>query len=442
MNKDKKKKFFKIENFRDYIKTFLITLFIVAIFGFANIFYMIHRVFDVPTVEKQRIDTAFESYLVDIIIDRNLEYAKTYPKNYAVNMRLGILYSYKKDYENAEKEFKKSIEKAATYDYMPRYQLAKLYARTNRLKEAQEIMDSIGEKPNKRLISYKGDIYKILGQEYYKQGYYALSVIKYEKAINYYEAIKSRYLPSLQAGYINACEALADNYVEFGKIDDAVNYLEKAYKMKPDNVILNYKLGLLYFDNNPEKSYEYLSFVNKKDPQMVNYDLFYELINILADRAYDDGKYTQSELYRKKAEQYQKFVKNNMLYDTDLFVDIMKLDVFINEETQNYVVNFLFKLQNNSDLDISNLSISVVLKDGDKVVQTYEQKIFDEDRVFRKEDITPPIVITVSEKVKNINIEEEKKCSRDLTIELYGYKYPKYKVLLLRREFPNQHFCP
>lgn len=431
MNK-KKRRIFKNKDWNDYLKTFLTTLFIVVMFGVLNIFNMLHNVFNVPEVEKQNIDAAFESYLVDIIIDKNLEFAKAYPKNYAVNMRLGILYSYKKDYVNAEKEFKNSVEKSVAYDYTPSYQLAKLYVKTNRLQEAQSIMDKIGERPNKRLITFKGDIYAMLGNAYYKQGYYALSTMKYEKALSYYEAIKAKNLKTVQHEYVRACEALADSYVNIGKIDEAVMSLDKAYKIDPENSIINYKLGILYIDNDPLKAYSLLSYVHKNDPQAINYDVYFDLINTLADNEDKAGNSIQAELYRKRALQYQKFVKNNLLYEQDLFVDVMKLNAYLDKESNDYVMNFMFRLQNNSSLDINNLSIKVILKDGNKIIQSFTQKIFDEERVFSAGMTTPPIVINATE---NRGFFDKSEGKGDIVVELYAYKYPKYRVLLLKKTF-------
>ncbi|MBR1680246.1 hypothetical protein IJ707_00475, partial [bacterium] len=60
---------------------------------------MIHNIFNQDiNAKKQNIDSTFEAYLVDFLIDKNKDFAAKFPKNYAVNMRLGILYSYKKDY--------------------------------------------------------------------------------------------------------------------------------------------------------------------------------------------------------------------------------------------------------------------------------------------------------------------------------------------------------
>ena len=423
----------------DYWKTFFITLSIVLTFGVLNIFYMIHNVFNYDaTKERRNIDATFESYLVDVLIDTNNEYAKLYPKSYAVNMRLGILYSYKKDFENAERQFKNSIEKAEGYDYSPSYQLAKLYVKMGKLQEAQEVMDAIGEKPNKRIIKFKGSIYASLGDAYYQDGYFALAVMKYEKALSYFDVISgAKNKKEIKEKIIKSSVSLADKYVDIGKIDEAIMALEKAYAMDPEKIIVNYKLGLLYIDNNPYKAYQLLSYVHKNDPQKMNYDAYLELINKLADIELEKNNFTESELYRKRAIQYQKFVKNNLLYNKDLFVDVMKMDVNLDLAAQEYLLNLQFRLQNNSSLDIDNLYVRAVFKDGDTVIKAYTQQIFDKTRVFEAGAITPPIVLSASEPFS-----KNSKKNDDLTVDVYAYKYPKYYIKIFSQSMKKPSVNP
>lgn len=421
----------------DYLKTFLTTLFIVVMFGIFNIFYMIHNIFNTNVKSRYNVDAAFESYLVDVLIDQNNELAKMYPKNYATNMRLGILYSYKRDYVNAEKEFKNSVEKAAAYDYAPSYQLAKLYVKIDRLQEAQDIMDKIGERPNKHLINYKGDIYLKLGEAYYNQRYYALSMMKYEKAMSYYQVTSKKMLKEVQEGYVKSCIALGDAYVQVGKIDDAIMALEKAYELEPENVFLNYKLGLLYSDSDIRKAYKLLSYVNKENPEIMNYDLYFDLINRLAEDEDKNGNLTEAELYRKKALQYQKFVKNNLLYDKDLFFDVMKLDVNTDIAEKEHIINLQFRLQNNSSLDIGNLYVRAVFKDGDKIFQTSTQQLYDDMRVFKAGDTTPPISISAAEPYDKNYVPD-----KDWKVEVYAYKYPKYKVVVFEKLLKKPNLIP
>ena len=81
-------------------------------------------------------------------------------------------------------------------------------------------------------------------------------------------------------------------------------------------------------------------------------------------------------------------------------------------------------MQNNSGLDIENLSIKAVFKDGNKVFQTLTQKIFDETRVFEAGTVTPPISISASESYNGTNKKD------NLSVDIYAYKYPKYQVKL------------
>lgn len=201
--------------------------------------------------------------------------------------------------------------------------------------------------------------------------------------------------------------------------------LEKAYKISPDDIIVNYKLGLLYLDNDAYRAYNLLSFVNKKEPQILNYEIYFDLINKLADMKISEGKYTDGELYRKKALQYQKFVKNNLLFDKDLFVDVMRLDIQPDFAAQEYLMNIQFRLQNNSSLDIDNLSVKVIFKSGNKEIQNFTQKIFDENRVFKAGSLTAPVVISASTSYKDKKTRRE-----DLSVDIYAYKFPKYQVKL------------
>ncbi|MBR2525648.1 tetratricopeptide repeat protein [bacterium] len=418
-------------NINDYLKTFFTTLFIVLTFGILNIFYMVHSIFNEDINSKrQNIDSSFEAYLVDMLIDKNIDIAKTQPKNYAIDMRLGILYSYKRDYKNAEKYFKNSIEKVSVYDYAPTYQLAKLYIKTGNLQDAQALMDNIGEKPNKRLIRFKADIYDFLGDAYYNQGYYALSAIKYEKSLSYYSILGKKHTSKVKNKYANALTSLADKYVETGKNDEAIMSLENAYELNPNDVILNYKLGLLYADNNPYKALDLFSYVLKKNPQKINYDMYVDLLQNLSDIENNKGNYTNSELYYKRIGQYKKFVKNNLLYNKDLFIDIKKSEIKTDIAAKEFILTIQFTLQNNSDLDIDNLTINAIVKDNGKVIQNFNQKIYDDLRIFKAGTVSPPLIVSASEPYKN-------RRSGSLDIEVYAYKYPKYTVKLYSASIPK-----
>lgn len=421
----------KKEHLNDYLKTFFTTFFIVLLFCVLNIFYIIYNIFNKPISEKQvNSESTFEAYLVDMLIDKNHDILKDNPKNYAIDMRLGILYSYKKDYNNAEKHFKNSVEKANYIDYTPSYQLAKLYVKTKKLKEAQQLMDKINDKPDKRLLKFKADIYSSIGSVYCNQGYYALSAIKYEKALSYYKSIKAKETNKIVEDYAKSLTLLADKYVETGKTDEAIMALENAYSQMPKDIIINYKLGILYMDNNPQKALDLFSYVLKKDPQKMDYDLYIDLLQKLADIENKNGNVTSSKLYEKRIKQYQKFIKNNILYPKDLFIDVTKTDIKTDIAAQEFILTIQFTLQNNSDLNIDNLTIRTIVKDDNTVIQNFNQKIYDDVRIFKSGTISPPVIVSASESYKNNH-------SKNFDVEIYAYKYPKYGIKLYSASIPK-----
>ena len=160
----------------------------------------------------------------------------------------------------------------------------------------------------------------------------------------------------------------------------------------------------------------------------MNYDLYFDLMNRLATQEDENGKPTEAELFRKKALQYQKFVKNNLLYEKDIFFDVMKLDVNTDIAAQEHILNLQFRLQNNSSLDIGNLYVKAVFKDGDKIFQTSTQQLYDETRVFKAGETTPPISISASEPY-----DKKYNSDKDWKVEVYAYKYPKYRVLIFEK---------
>ena len=423
--KAKKSIFYRKSNLKIYLKTFFITSIILLAFLSLVTFYMMHPFMHKNNVKPSSVNDTFETYFVDMLIEKNNEFAKKYPKNYAINVRLGILYGFREDYDEAEREFKNAIEKAMNYDYMPSFQLAKFYIKVDRLQDAQQVMDKIIEKPNKKLIKYKFQIYSMLGEAYYKKSYYLLSMLKYEKALQYYKIYKIKKSSSVVENYVKSCLSLADYYIKKKNTDDAIMVLNKAYKVAPENVLVNYKLGLMNIKEHPARAYGYLTFVNKKDPQMLKYEIYYDLINKLADLKEADGKYTDAELYRKRAKYYQNFVQNNLLYDKDLFVDIVTLDTNPGIAENKYLVNLQFKIQNNSYLDIDNLTVKVIFKLDDVEIKNFVQKIYDGTSTFKVGDLTPPISINFTESYNSKN-----KSHKKLTVEIYAYKYPKYSVKL------------
>ena len=116
----------KLETFFEYLKT--IALSILAMIIAMVIFLVIvqHNVYN-DAAQKDAEDDTIEYYLIGILIEKNKYLERQYPKNYKINLKLGILYEINKDYTDSEAEYKIAISKAPYDQYKPVYKLAILY---------------------------------------------------------------------------------------------------------------------------------------------------------------------------------------------------------------------------------------------------------------------------------------------------------------------------
>ena len=80
-------------------------------------------------------------------------------------------------------------------------------------------MDEITDKPDKKLIRNKGNIYKNIGDKYFQQKYYPVAASKYEKAIFYLKKCDKKGLKDAQIALYNCYESMADIFVEKGQIE-------------------------------------------------------------------------------------------------------------------------------------------------------------------------------------------------------------------------------
>ncbi|UKI40428.1 MAG: tetratricopeptide repeat protein [Candidatus Melainabacteria bacterium] len=78
---------------------------------------------------------------------------------------------------------------------------------------------------------------------------------------------------------------LVDEYVISGKTEEAFDLLNELAQINDSNII-DYKLGLLYFEQDPKKALEYFEKVYKSDYSIINFDLYKRLLENLQMDAY------------------------------------------------------------------------------------------------------------------------------------------------------------
>ena len=108
-------------------------------------------------------NTAKDNELINYLIERYTEEAKKNPGNYAINVRLGNLYTLIFNYGHAEEEYKKAIEKSPYGVYSSYLGLANLYLKQGKYTQALNIVKQLKNTDHKPLLIAKGDFYMNLG---------------------------------------------------------------------------------------------------------------------------------------------------------------------------------------------------------------------------------------------------------------------------------------
>lgn len=408
----------------EYIKTVIFTMVAAFISVLILLEVIQFNVYNELALEKQQ-NEVIDYYLIGVLIEKNKYQEEKFPHSYKINLKLGILYELEKDYKNSEIEFKKSIEKAPYGEYQPTYRLALLYVIQDRLNEAQALMDNISEKPQKKLIHYKGNVYNRIGNKLYDKGNYEEAAQKYEKALSYYKIIKAKETEAAENSLASSYVYLAEEKVKKIQIEDAISYLQDALKIV-NAPIIKYKLALLLMNDNPDLACKYFDEVFQSEPNLINYDQYYIFLTKLAMEAISNGNLAQAELYQFRIKKMKDYYKSNILSVEDLQFEYSKGTITLNKWKRQYNINLQLKFKNVSKYNINNLYLNVIFKDKDKIIDEYYQNIADSKSLIKSYASTP--TISIKSKLQQT---KEDKFPKSIVAEIYATKTEKMPKILL-----------
>ena len=413
--------------FFEYFKTFFLAILTTIVTVFLILAIMLHQISSEEAIKKQAEDKTLDLQMIELLIEKNKYLIEQHPEDYKLDSKLGFLYETKKDYQNAELEYKAAISKVPYHEFKPYYDLSAFYIKQGQLEKAQLIMDNLGEKPSKKLVEFKAEIYEQLGDKYYDKADYHESALKYQKALNYYDVIKSKKSieKKLRGNLASSYVYLADEKVKEMNVDEAIAYLNMA-KSIINAPIIAYKLGLLLTTTNPELANKYFEEVFEKEPALINYDEYYKLLSSLANNAEYDGDDSTAELYKFKIKKIKKYYNENLLAVADIEITEPTGEILVNKWFKKYKMDFSFALKNISKYTLNSLYLNIVFKDGDEIIESFSKQI-----------IEGTIPLKSGEKIPFINIKTTEKsfigdCPNEITVQVYASKKEDSRQLLLK----------
>lgn len=414
----------------EYIKIVAITMLVTFMLVIVSLGIIKNKVYEEQLNNKNNKteEEQVDYYLIGILIEKNKYLENQMPEDYKINIKLGMLYELKKDYANAELNYKEAIDKASYNQYSPKYKLSLLYITQGRLDDAQAVMDDIVDKPDEKLIKYKASVYKALGDAYYTLADYEEAISKYKKSLSYLEIIKDKKnIAEVKDCLASSYVYLADVFLDRMEPQNAIFSLKMALSII-DAPILKYKLALLIMNDDPGLAYQNFDEVFKEQPEIINYDTYNAFLLKLADQAYIVGELPQAELYRYKIKKLKEYFKENILSINDIAIEEVEGYLSLNKFFKKYKVNLALKLKNTSKTNIDSLYVFFVVKDGNKIINKYSQRIVNKNSVLGVGFYSPIIFISIPGAYENQN---DDLAQEMLSVDIYVAKSEKaYKLLL------------
>ena len=400
----------------EYLRTIFIAL-LVALFlaaaatGCSNIVAEHHA-----RMLAKISNTAKDNELIGYLITVYLEQAKEHPADYSINVKLGNLYELMFSYKQAEEQYIKAINKSPYGVYSSYLGLANLYIKQGKYSKAVNIVKQLKNTDHKPLLIAKGDFYMNLGDALWQKSRYETAVKQYKIAFFYYKKVDSQKKDMAVSGILDCYNKIADKYYKQHKIDKVIESLETALLYKETPVLL-YKLAILYKDFDPVEANKYMEKTYKKDPGLINYDLYEELLINLIKYYYQNGDDLKTELYKHKLKSIKTFQKRYVITGEDIAINIEKIKISSNLFKTKHKINVKFKIENNSRYDFNTLFLIVKLRYDDKSKTIMEQKFFTKKHPLKSRKVSNSITLKYTYTDK-----DEIYAAKDLWLDFYAGK--------------------
>ena len=423
-NRVNKKKAF-ITEILGYIRTafisFLVGAFFTVLLSFHARSEMIKNLYETKghshTLERQ-IAQEIVSH-TDLISSLN-------DKNYSVCMHVGRIYEAAGELEKAEYAYHLAQLRSPLGVYTAYYKQALILIETGRIKQAEELIESVPDTNSVNLIKFKTRAYMVLGDKQFSQSKFLKSADNYEKSNYYYSRLKKQdnvVKKSIIKRLVNAYIETSYILVKNGSNTDAVRFLKKALEYEPDNYMIKYRLAIIYADLDPIESIKYFEFLLQRHPQEIDYKVYNMALIKAANIEELQGNLTKAKYYRYKNHSIDLFLNKKVIYkeNIELFID----NIDINKILFRYKIKTKFHVENVSSSDIYSLKADFVLKYKNK-----KQEVITADIANKKE-----VLLSNGGKSATVNIEfgkniYTKKELANYNVDIYVYKDSHYKTFI------------
>ena len=302
----------------------------------------------------------------------------------------------KDDFRKLEKQYKKAITQTQGRLREPIEKLADLYLTHHKYEKAVTTIESVKYLSRRITLQMKCKFYQKYATLLFENKNYKEALTAYEKTIYYKKRLNKKIeIKEIKENLVKTYIALSQEAVNNGDTDNAINYIHNAmiYEKTPE---LFYNLAILYMNKDLKTSIDYFEIVRRKDPLIVNYELYFKALKSAQEMALEQKDDASAAIYATKYRMVKQFTKNIFLMPNEIKI--------VQDETQSKKkffsgkinVNQKFMLKNIGDNNISHLYMNVEVFDNEVLIyQNYTKIIKDDEPLLEKcsKDIVVEFVV-------------------------------------------------
>jgi len=356
---------------KEYVRTMVTTITLIVVVCTSVLIWSRFHVKEYVSEEEM----ALKNNMVGYLISRYKKEIELNPKNPVLNLKLGQLYELIQAYPQAEREFIVALLKKNGNYEAASFRLAHAYLMQHKYREAESIINSIPNSARYSMIFEKGQFYKNYGDVLSNDGEYINAINKYKHSLFFLKKVNNSLIKEAESSMMETHILLADKFVEERKINQAIEVLEVARAYSPTPIVL-YKLALLYMETKPEEAVGLFETVAKKNPSLVNFNLYKRLLFSLKMQYAYSKDLLKSKLYEAKLSRLTTYVQRNVLSGNELDFKNYKMRVKSFKMRNEFDIVYSFRLANISGYDIPKLVAVVEFydKNGEKIY-TYKHNV-------------------------------------------------------------------
>ena len=409
----------------EYVVTIILSLIISVAIGLVVELDLLFRSEDYVNSNELKVENLSEFFTIEQLEKKLIEN----PEDVIINLRLAKMYEGLNLLEKANEYYKNALKYSARSNYTL-YSYAIFCAKNNLFAHSATLAEELSGN-SKKTNFYKAKIYEEIAKGLSKQKNYLASTKSYQIVYKYAKGLNDfKYANEIRDIFSKEYIKLADYYMEQNEPAEAIASLKNSLKLRK-SAQANYKLGLIYAQNNPKEAEKYISEAFYKDPYLVNPYVFNSVLQKLMDSARLNNKNGEFNYYDSKMTRFKNKVSQVYLYKDELIADNSK--IVSKKNIFGKVSNILtFELKNNTPNAIDNLYIKAELFVNGKKYEI-EKRVVAQTRPLDGFDELNNIQLILDDEIKFNDIKE----NNDIFVRYFAKKREEAPWVLIKIDFIN-----